>query len=341
MRKFTSILFAFFMVAVMVACTAAPIAPTAVSSPTVVAPTTYDWKSLQGGKPFRLIATNVEVPVVKIMGQGFMQACRDYGLDCVIMGVQGNDIAGSVTLTEQSVALGSSGMEVAIYDKAWYAPTAKAIAAGIPVVEIHFPIKQDVFPGLKAWVAPDNVGYGVNAADAMGDKIACKGKVAITESSLNDGENAVAAAFAGEMAKKCANVSVLPVQLETTDPAKSLSVASSIIQANPDLTGAFSTTGGGATAWGQAAQGQGKAKGAITIIGMDFTRQNMDLVKSGDVYALVAQPVYAEFYQGVIDLLLVKLGQPVPYENVLPSPLIYAKDLAPYYHIVDLADQAK
>ena len=33
------------------------------------------------------------------------------------------------------------------------------------------------------------------------------------------------------------------------------------------------------------------------IISMDYTRPNLDLVKEGKVYGLVAQPLYEEFYQ--------------------------------------------
>ncbi len=32
------------------------------------------------------------------------------------------------------------------------------------------------------------------------------------------------------------------------------------------------------------------------IISMDYTRPNLDLVKEGKVYGLVAQPLYEEFY---------------------------------------------
>lgn len=295
----------------------------------------------QNGSPFRMIATNQEVPVVKIMIAGFLQACDDYGLECVVMGVDGNDIAKSVTLAEQSVALGSSGLLTTIYDTAWYAPTLKAIEAGIPVVNGHFPMEKDLIPGLNAWIAPDNVQYAINAGIEMGNKIGCNGTIAITQSSLNDGENAVAKGFTEALLDLCPNVTVLEPQIETTDPDKAISLTSSIIQANPDLTGAFSTTGGGATAWAKSAKENGFAKGNLTIIGMDFSRENLDLVKSGDVYALVAQPLYAEMYQAVTLLLEYRMGMPIPYENELPAPIIKAGDIDPYYLILERAESIK
>jgi ribose transport system substrate-binding protein len=175
----------------------------------------------------------------------------------------------------------------------------------------------------------------------MGAKIACAGKVAITMSGPSDAESAVAAAFTKELQLKCPSLAVLTPQVETTDPNQAIAVAGSILQANKDLTGAFSTTGGGATAWAKATAEAGRKPGEITIIGMDFTVENLDKVKDGEVYALVAQPVYTEMYHTVVLLLETVMGEQVPYENTLPSPLIYKPDLAKYYAIDQKADQLK
>ena len=52
-----------------------------------------------------------------------LKACADYGLECVDMGVDQDDVAGSIAKTEESVALGSSGMVTGINDQAYYAAT--------------------------------------------------------------------------------------------------------------------------------------------------------------------------------------------------------------------------
>ena len=60
------------------------------------------------------------------------------------------------------------------------------------------------------------------------------------------------------------------------------------MQANPDLIGALSTTGGGPTTWAGAQKELGKE---IVAIGMDYTRVNLDLVDSGQVFAAVIGPL--------------------------------------------------
>ncbi len=300
-----------------------------------------DLSKFQDGKPFVFLGTNRSHPVVKIMEAGFLQACADFKLQCELYGVEGNDIPGSVTMGEKAVALPASGILDTIYDKAQYAPALDAIKANIPVVNGHFPMTTDVLPGLSGWVAPDNVGYGVASADMMAQAINCKGPVAVTESGPSDAESAVGKAFSDELVKVCPGITVLDPVMEGTDLPKEIAAVAAIMQAHPDLTGAFSTTGGGIQAWTSAAKDAGKAPGAVKIIGMDYSAQNLDLVKSGEALALVAQPLYAEMYQGVVLLLEIRMGMPVPYANTLPAPLVTKDGVDQYYQINDLAAKVK
>jgi ribose transport system substrate-binding protein len=337
-RKLISLL---FVVILLAGCVGKPTA-----APVVVPtanPHLVDLSKYQYGKPFRLLVTNQNVPVVKIMIAGFFSACKDFGLDCVLMGVDGNDLAGSATKTEQAIALGASGIFSTIYDPSQYEPNNKVVQAGIPVIDIHFPMTDTtIVPGMLAWIAPDNSGYGYQAGLVMGDKIGCKGKVAITQSAVaSAGEGKVTAGFTKALSTKCPDVIILPMQVETTDASQAIAVTSAILTANPDLAGAFSTTGGGATAWSKSLQDAGKKPGDVIVIGMDYSRENLDTVKAGWVYALVGQPLYEEFYGAVTLMLEHLMGNPVPYGNYLPAPFIYVSNISNYYAINDKADAVK
>jgi len=102
------------------------------------------------------------------------------------------------------------------------------------------------------------------------------------------------------------------------------------------VTGVFSTTGNGAQTWSGAARTTHRR---LSIISMDYTRQNLDLVKAGEVYAIVAQPLYEEG-SAVADLAA-SLAQhhQVPFRNVLPARIVTAADLEPYYRILAAAGQ--
>lgn len=327
MKKF---LFLLFIAVLLVGC--AKSVPTTTETP---------FHKAQNGKPIYLVHTNRQHPVVRIMMAGFFQACADYGLDCKDAGVDQEDLPGEIAKIEQINALGASGVIATLHDKSEYVPVEDIINKGIPVINGHFPIPEGDEPGLLAWSAPDNVGYAKSAALAMVDKIQCKGKVSVTQGGLNDGENAVAKSFTETLRSKCPDVKILDVQIEGYDAAGAEAVTTAIVQANPDLVGAFSTTGGGAKAWANGLKASGKSAGEVAVIGMDYSRENLDLVKSGDVYMLVGQPLFEEFYYAVQLMVAHLMGYPVPYANTLPAPLITKDNVDKYYKINDLAENVQ
>jgi ribose transport system substrate-binding protein len=294
------------------------------------------FQKAQKGVPFRWAHGNQKHPVTRIMIAGFLKGCEDYGVLCENMSVADDNAV--LTLMEQSITMGSTGQIFPIYLPEHYQQALDMIKKGVPVIGTHFPVDIKNVPGLLAWVAPDNVGYAIQTGKAMGEKLQCKGTVGITQSSLNDGENAVADNFKKSLLATCPNIKVLDVQVEGFDIPKAILVASAIIQANPDITGAFSTTGNGPTTWASAAKENGKKPGEITIISMDYTTPNLDLVKSGEVYMLVGQPLFEEFYYAVGVFVSNLMGYPVPYENTLPAPLITKDNVDKYYAINKLAE---
>jgi ribose transport system substrate-binding protein len=209
--------------------------------------------------------------------------------------------------------------------------------AGINAVVPHFPINQGDAPGLKANLGADPVAYSKAAAEAIGQKINGKGTVAVTEGSFNTVEDSAAKSFAATMNQEFPNVKVLAPQEEGFEVPTAVAKAVSIINNNSDIVGAFSTTGGGATTWATA---QDQSKKQLVIIGVDYTRQNLELIKAGKVYAVVAQPLYDEAVQSVILLDKLLKGETVPYKTVLPSPLVTADKVDTYLDIVNRAEQA-
>jgi ABC-type sugar transport system substrate-binding protein len=161
----------------------------------------------------------------------------------------------------------------------------------------------------------------------MGKKLDGKGTVAITVGSLNDTEKVVAEEFTTYLNEHYPSITVLDPEEEGFDVPQAIAKASAIIQAHPEITGAFSTTGNGPTTWSSAAKDTGKK---IVIISMDYTLPNLDLVSTGDVYMLVGQPLYEECYKAVELLVQNATGTKINYDNYLPAPLITAENAAQY-----------
>ena len=273
-------------------------------------------------------------PVHQYTQQGFLAGCEAQGLDCELATTDENTLDALVALADQTVSRPDvKGVAM------WFGglPVAKPIiekakANGIAVVLPHFPVEEGFFADNAVQIAADTTKYPDPVAKAMCDELKSQGitegSVAITENNHNATEDMVAQVFADGMEKYCPDLTILPVELEGPEPTQAIAVATSIMQANPDLVAALSTTGGGPTTWAGAQSETGKQ---IVAVGMDTTRVNLDLVTNGEVWGLVAQPLYDETFGSAELLYKMANGEDVPYWTVLEAPLV-TKDNTQYFY---------
>jgi len=279
-------------------------------------------------------------PVHRLMQAGFLDKCKELGYTCEVVGdpsATNWDIPATLPLAEAALSR-TKFNAVGVYgpDPAIYSYITKLSKEGLPVVTWHVLPPEGTVEGLKAAAAQDIAAAGTNAAIAIGDKLGGKGTVALTQGASNDTENAMSDAFRKTIAEKYPDIKVLETQMEGFEPSAAEGKAIAILQGNPDVTAAFGTTGNSIQTWSGAAR---KAGRDVVIVGMDYIRQNLDLVKSGAAYGIVAQPLYEESAKVAELLGALAKGETVEYMNVLPSKVITAADLDPYYKMLDSAGQ--
>ena len=279
-------------------------------------------------------------PVHRLMQAGFLDKCKELGYICEVVGdpsATNWDIPATIPLAE--AALSRTKFDaVGVYgpDPAINSYISKLGNEGLPIVTWHVLPPEGSVAGLKAAVGEDIPNAGYSAAMAIGKALGGKGTVAITQGASNDTENVMSDSFRSTMTKNFPDIAVLATEMEGFDPSAAEAKAVAILQGNPDVNAAFGTTGNSIQTWSGAAR---KADRKLIIIGMDYIRQNLDLVKSGAAYGIVAQPLYEE--SAMVAVLLGDLanGKAVTYLNPLPAPVITAADLAPYYAMLDSAGQ--
>ena len=303
------------------------VAPPVVVQPAEGLPTV---RELQNGKPFIYVGTGQGHPVIALMVQGFLDACEKYDADCKVLLRPNFEDSDFIALQDQALAIGSSGWVSSGYSP--YRPkNLQAIAQGIPVTTFHTPMGEEDMPGMLAWVATDVRLYGQSVAVALAEKTDCKGPIAITQNTFNDTENEASESFRAKMEVLCPGIEILPTEIEGGEVSSAIAKAAAILVAHPDITAAFGTTGGSPTTWGKALEQSGYEPGDVAVVGMDYTSENLALVKAGWVYALVGQPIYEETYR-CVELLIDSLyGRSVTFGNVYPSPIITVDMLDKYY----------
>ena len=325
------------LLSMLAACAvpAAP-APAPAAEPTVAPPPAAGAGEEVKGK-FYWVQSSAWHPVHQYTQQGFLAGCEKLGLDCELATTDENTLDALVALADQVVSR-PDAKGVAM----WFGglPVAKPIiekakANGIPVVLPHFPVAEGFFADNAVQIAADTSKYPDPVAKAMCDELKAqgitKGSVAITENNHNATEDMVAKVFADGMKTYCPDLTILPVELEGSEPTQAIAVATSIIQANPDLVAALSTTGGGPTTWAGAQKETGKK---ILAVGMDATRVNLDLVTNGEVWGLVAQPLFEETFGSAELLYKMANGEKVPYWTVLEAPLVTKDNTQAYYDLL-------
>ncbi|MEW5814039.1 MAG: substrate-binding domain-containing protein [Spirochaetota bacterium] len=201
--------------------------------------------------------------------------------------------------------------------------TGLVFAAGIPVVVPHSKITPEEVPGPIAWVTNDNVQFGIEAGQVLAEALGGKGTIAITQGGFNPQENPPAEALTKYIHDNYPGIKVLDPIEEGFDLAMAETRITSLLQANPDITAGFGTTGNSPVTWSNACNNLGRND--VLIIGMDYSRQNIDLVKNGKVYGIVAQPLFEIFQQCAVILDAKIHGKPFKYENLLPSPIVDKK----------------
>jgi len=292
------------------------------------------------GKSILWVQPMRDHPVHRLMQAGFLAKCKELGDTCEVVGnpsATNYDVAATIPLAEAAIAR-TKFDAIAVYGPGpeIFPFITKLGGEGFPVVTWHVLPAEGKIPGLKAATGEDIPVAGTNAAIAMGEKMGGKGMIALTQGSSNDTENVMSDSFRKAIATKYPGIKILDTQMEGFEPSAAEAKAVALLQGNPDVTAAFSTTGNGVQTWSGAAR---KADRKLVIVGMDYIRQNLDIVKSGAAYGVVAQPLYEESAKTAELADALANGKTVQYLNPLPASVATASDLDKFYKMLDSAGQ--
>lgn len=289
--------------------------------------------------PVAICMDNMNHPVHRIVQLGFLKAAQALGYtNAKVIGTEGGDSSEAFAAAESFAAEGGKGLLLWAGDSGCYETLANVAAEGVIVGIPHFRHTQEdgSYPeGLKFNMACDPVLYGKQVAELMAEKLSGKeGSVALTQNTKNVTENAATASFIetwGTLGDKydLSKITLLPVELEGGMVDSATAINLGIIQAHPDIIGAFGTTGNSPITWADAAEKAGKAPGELVIVGMDATEGNLDYLEAGKVAAIVAQPLYDEAYKTMEYLDKIFRGEEVPVWTDLEAPIVTADGEGP------------
>lgn len=253
----------------------------------------------QAKKTIWFITTPPAHPVWLEGRKGFEKACAEMGYTGKFVGSPNANLQFDIGLMEQAIAEKADGILVFPYDvDAFTKVIDKAVDAGIQVVTIHADAPNSK---RRAYIGPNPPVYSAKVADEFGRLLGGKGYVAVTSGEYCPTENLCYESFKKRLEEKWPGIKLVTRELEGTELVKAVEKAVSLLNAHPEIQAVYSTTGGGAVAWSKAKEETGRHD--LLVVGMDVTKQNLDLVKEGKVYAVVEQGIYEEGYLGAKKIL--------------------------------------
>jgi ABC-type sugar transport system substrate-binding protein len=224
-----------------------------------------------------------------------IEAAADYGVELISLGVPTADgiVEKNAQLLEDAIAMKPDAILCVPFNLAMNPGLEKALAAGIPVIASG----SDPGEALRTvYVGYNYETFGNAAADMMNEAFGGKANVFIMMSQF-DAPNQVESKKAfEERIKKYPGIKVIGFDKDNADMAQAMTIYDAFFRANPDLDTVWETEGVGGVAAVKVAQEQNRK---INIIEVDDGQEKLDNIRSGAVYATLAQNFYRMGYESL------------------------------------------
>ncbi len=250
------------------------------------------------------------------------------GVKAEFLGPETSDAAKQVAIFESVIARKPAGIAVSPNDpKTVEASIATAMAAGIPVItwDADAPDSQRIL-----YIGTDNVTAGKTAGQELAKAIGGKGKVAILHGALTALNAQQRVQGFKDALKAYPDIQIVAEEPTEDDPAKSLSIAESLLQAHPDLAAFYGVTGVGVPGAAGAVK-QANLCDKVKVVGFDVVPQGIEAMKAGCVAALISQRPYGMTAQALDILKDLHAGKTAPSKSIDTGvEVVYPETLAKF-----------
>lgn len=218
--------------------------------------------------------------------KGFEDAAQALGVSVEYRGATQRDIHEQITVLEQAIAKKPAGIAISAIHPVELTPTInKAVEAGIPVV-----LFDSDAPGSKAYsfLGTNNYSAGVEAARKMAELTGQRGEVAVVTTPNQQNHQDRTDGFTDTILREFKDMHVVAVKNGKGDQLISRKASEEILRTYPGLSGIFATEANGGIGVAEAIRANGGSS-PPKIISFDIDKGTLDLVRSGDISATMAQ----------------------------------------------------
>ena len=218
---------------------------------------------------------------------GAQAEAKKLGVNLKVQGPQQFDSSQQTPILNAAVQSKPDAILIAPTDKtAMIGPIQSAVNQDIPVITVDTTLQKQ---GIAlAHIGSDNLEGGKKAGEALAKAVDKKGKVFVI--NVKPGISTTDARQKGfeQAIKNYPNIKYLGAQYDQDDPTRAASIASAILQKNPDLAGIFGTNLFAGQGAASGVRQSGKQK-QVDIVAFDASPTQVKDIKKGNVNQLIAQ----------------------------------------------------
>ncbi len=227
---------------------------------------------------------------------GMEDAANLFGVTAKYTGQTDADVAGEVAVLEQVVAQNPKGIAITCVNSTAFADTInKAIEQGIAVVTFD---SDSPTSNRASYLSTGNLDAGKTAAAYLAPLCGSKGKIAVLYTVGAENTEARVKGFTDWCAANAPEIEPLLVN-DAGDTTQAVDNMTAALQANDDIVGVFCVDGIAGTAGPTAVKESGKD---LKVLAFDVDKTVLDMIKSGDISATVAQGQYNMGYWSMMFL---------------------------------------
>jgi simple sugar transport system substrate-binding protein len=240
---------------------------------------------------------------------GIQDACAFFGCQYQWTGSEKNVVSEMVNAMQTAIAEKADGIAVCLVDpKAFDAPTATAIAAGIPVIAFNADVPAGSPNKRLAYVGQPLYQSGYSAATRW-LKLVPKDSHVMLEIGVPGSLNTQPRLDGYIQAiKDQGNHVTYDVVNAGPDPATEISRIESYYLSHKKVAGLFATGGSDTYACGFVSAKYGLAKAGVIVAGFDLFPQSLGYINTGDMTFTVDQQAYLQGFLPVQQMYLYKLS---------------------------------
>lgn len=275
-----------------------------------------------------LVTPIVNHPIFSRIKEGFDRAGKEYGFETYMTGSDDTSIDKMIEAIEIAIAERVDGIVTYPMSPSAFTPVfEKAKKAGIKVGCIFADAeKKDL---RVSFVGTDSKLCGRDQAEAIYKKIKAPLKVGVVVSALDAQDELSQVEGATEFLKTIPGSEIVAMVKNDGDMLKSAEELQSMLKAHPQINCVIGTDGASAPGFGKALE-ELKLVDRITVIAMDDVDQNLQTVKSGLIYGIMAQGFDSMGYLNGKNIAAAIRGEKYEDVTLIPAKLVNKENIDSY-----------